>query len=79
MIKCRPDGLWILGYESKPILVSIETDYMITEWLIVLRFKIGKSKKRTIPIFNDMLTRESYKQLRVALPYIVKSKQEFKN
>ena len=74
MIKCRQDGMWILGYESKPLLVSIEADYMITEWLIVLRFKIGKTKKRSLPIFKDMLPEQSYKQLRVVLPYILDSK-----
>jgi len=74
MIKCRQDGMWILGYESKPLLVSIEADYMITEWLIVLHFKIGQSRKRSVPIFKDMLPKESFKQLRVALPFILNAK-----
>lgn len=74
MIKCRQDGMWILGYDSKPLLVSIEADYMITEWLIVLRFKIGQSKKRSVPIFKDMMTEQSFKQLRVTLPYLLMSK-----
>ena len=72
MIKYRNDGMWILGYESKPLLVSIESEYMVTEWFIVLRFKIGNSRKRTIPIFKDSLSVESFKQLRVVLPYLLK-------
>ncbi len=75
-IQCRHDGMWVLGYESKPLLVSIEPEYMITEWLIVLRFKIGQTKRKSIPIFVDMLSLESFKQLRVVLPYILKAKNE---
>ena len=75
MIKYRADGMWILGYEKKPILVSIESEYMITEWFIILRFKIGQSQKRTIPIFKDMLSVESFKQLRVVLPYILRERK----
>ena len=75
MIKHRVDGMWILGYEKKPILVSIESEYMITEWFIILRFKIGQSQKRTIPIFKDMLSVESFKQLRVVLPYILRERK----
>jgi len=72
-IKYRSDGLWVLGYDSKSLLVSVEPDFMLTEWLIILRFKIGQTKK-SIPIFVDMLSTKSFKQLRVALPYILKAK-----
>ena len=75
-IQCRQDGMWVLGYESKPLLVSIEPEYMLTEWLIVLRFKIGQTKRKSIPIFVDMLSPESFKRLRVVLPYILKAKNE---
>lgn len=74
MIKYRADGMWILGYESKPLLVSIDSDYMLTEWLIVLRFKVGKTQRRTLPIFFDMLPQQIFKQLRVVLPYIMRLK-----
>lgn len=74
MIKYRADGMWILGYESKPLLVSIESNYMLTEWLIVLRFKVGKTQRRTLPIFFDMLPQSIFKQLRVVLPYIMSLK-----
>ena len=74
-IKYRQDGMWILGYESKPLLVSIEPEYMLTEWLIVLRFKIGQTKRKSIPIFVDMLSPETFKQLRVVLPYILTTKK----
>ncbi len=73
-IKYRQDGMWVLGYESKPLLVSIEPEYMLTEWLIVLRFRIGQTKKKSIPIFVDMLSSEDFKHLRVVLPYILKMK-----
>lgn len=72
MIKCRADGQWILGYDTKPLLVSLENEMMLSECLIILRFKIGRSQKRTIPIFNDMMDFESFKKLRVALPFILK-------
>ena len=75
MIKCRADGQWILGYDAKPLLVSLENEMMISEWLIILRFKIGRSQKRTIPIFNDMMDFESFKKLRVSLPFILKEHQ----
>jgi len=77
-IKYRPDGMWVLGYESKPLLVSIEPEYMLTEWLIVLRFKIGQTKRKSIPIFMDMLSPATFKQLRVVLPYILKAKNSNK-
>ncbi len=73
-IKYRQDGMWILGYKSKSLLVSIEPEYMLTEWLIVLRFKIGQTKRKSIPIFFDMLTPHDFKQLRVVLPYILKTR-----
>ncbi len=73
-ISYRQDGMWVLGYESKLLLVSIEPEYMLTEWLIVLRFKTGQTKKRSIPVFVDMLSPEAFKQLRVVLPYILKVK-----
>lgn len=72
-IKYRSDGVWVLSYESESLLASVEPDYMLTEWLIILRFKIGK-KKKSIPVFIDMLSPQSFKQLRVALPYISKFK-----
>ena len=79
MIKYRQDGMWILGYklkegDLKPLLVSIEPEYMIIDWLVILRFKIGQTKIKSIPIFSDMLSDQSFKQLRVVLPYISQSK-----
>ncbi len=73
-IKYRQDGMWVLGYKSKSLLVSIEPEYMLTEWLIVLRFRIGQTKKKSVPIFVDMLSPQVFKQLRVVLPYIFKIK-----
>jgi len=79
MIKYRQDGMWILGYklkegDLKPLLVSIEPEYMITDWLVILRFKMGLTKRKSVPIFSDMLSAQSFKQLRVVLPYILQSK-----
>jgi len=79
LIKYRQDDMWILGYklkegDLKPLLVSIEQEYMITDWLIIIRFKIDQSKIKSIPIFSDMLSDQSFKQLRVVLPYISQSK-----
>jgi len=70
LIKYRVDGKWILGFKEKPILVTLDKDYMLTEWLIVLRFTLGESKFKSIPIFVDMLPPKVFKQLRVVLPYI---------
>ncbi len=75
LIKYRQDGLWILGYKSKPLLVSIEPQYFLTEWLIVLRFKIGQTRIKNIPIFIDMLSPQDFRLLRVVLPYIQKMKK----
>lgn len=75
-IKYRQDGLWILGYEDKPLLVSVKPEYLLTEWLVVLRFKVGLTKTRTVPIFKDMLSPQEFKQLCVVLPYIQKIKNQ---
>ncbi|MBN4080483.1 hypothetical protein JYT31_02350 [Beggiatoa alba] len=71
-ITYRKDGLWVLNYPSKSLLATLETDCMITEWLIILRFKTGKLKIKTLPLFFDMLPKQSFKQLRVVLPFILK-------
>jgi len=81
MIKCRQDGMWILGYEKstgelKPLLASLKSEYMITDWLIVLRFKIGSTKIKSIPIFKDMLTSEKFKRLKIVLPYLFNIKNQ---
>lgn len=70
LVKIRADGLWILGFDKKPILASLETNYMLTEWFIILRFRVGKLKTRSIPLFIDMLPKKKFKQLMVVLPYI---------
>lgn len=75
-IRYRTDGMWVLEYAGKSVLASIEPEYMTTEWLIVLRFKIGQTKKKSIPVFVDMLLPEDFKKLRVVLPYILKAKNE---
>jgi len=70
-IKYRADGMWVFGFKDKPLLVSLEPDYLLTDWLIILRFKVGMLKTRSIPIFKDMLTPKDFKQLRVVLPYLL--------
>ena len=75
-IRYRRDGMWVLGYKVKSLLVSLEPEYLITEWLIVLRFKSGQTKRKTILIFYDMLSNRDFKQLRVVLPYIVQAKKK---
>ena len=79
MIKYRQDGHWVLAYETveeklKPLLVTLETEYLVTGWMTMLRFRINSTKKRTIPLFVDMLPTEDYKKLQVILPYIIKEK-----
>ena len=69
-LKYRADGMWILGFKDKPLLVSLQPDYMVTEWLIVLHFKVGAYKSIRLPIFYDMLPAMLFKKLRIVLPAI---------
>lgn len=71
-IKHRLDGMWVLDFDGKPSLASLEPKYFLTEWLIVLRFKIVNTKIKSVPIFTDSMSAENFKQLRVVLPFMHK-------